>query len=171
MTQTKDKKTQGLNIKRFSPFPERISDTNLIFDMMLHDLDLARVILPDEIENLKAEGKKLKTKMYDQVLATLAHKNGAISRIEANRVFGSRARNITITTEREVVEADLLNKTIYIRDFASPTPSTVPVRANDQLTEMLTNFIEAIKGKKPLAVLPEDAYNAIILAERIEKAC
>ena len=161
----------GIDIKRLSPYPERITDTDVIFDMMFHDLDLLQVLMPDEIIELKAKGEKIRSKLIDRAVATLTHKSGAISRVEASRVFGSRSRNITVTTEKYVIEADLLNKSIYIRDFSSPTPSTIPIKPNDQLTEELKDFIGAIKTKSRTTVTPEEILKTLTLAEEIKKLC
>jgi predicted dehydrogenase len=164
-------KIVGIDIKRLSPFPERIADTDVIFDMMVHDLDLVQLLAPEEIIGLKAKGEKIRTKMLDRVIAHLTFRSGAIALIEASRVFGDRTRRISVTTEKYLVEADLLNKTIYLRDFTSPTPSTTPVKPVDQLTEELKDFVAAIKGKKQPAVSCDDAIKTLALAEEVKKAC
>jgi virulence factor len=173
----KGKKVHGVDIKRFSPFPERITDTNVIFDMMIHDLALVSLIVPDEIEAIKAEGKKIRSNFLDRVVVTITHKSGTITRLAANRVFSVKTRKIAVTTEKNILEADLLNKLIYVRDFSAPIPSTLPVKPCDQLTEILKGFVTAIKGKPAgqqlLPPLPsgKEGLKALVLAERIEKAC
>lgn len=171
MKEIRGEKIIGLDIKRLSPLPERITDTDVIFDMMFHDIDLLNLIMPVEIETIEARGEKIRTKMLDRVVATLHHTSGAVSRIEASRVFTDRTRRITITCERNMVEADLLKKSIYIRDFSSPSPTTVPVKPADQITEELKNFVAAIRGKDRLKAPAAAALKAIELAERIKSAC
>ncbi len=161
----------GIDIKRLSPFPERISDTDVIFDMMFHDLDLALALVPDEIIDVRAKGEKVRTKMFDRVIATIAFKGGPIARLEASRVFGAKSRKIAITTEKHLLEADLINKTIYMRDFSGPTPSTLPVKPSDQIIEELSDFRDAIKYKQPPTVTPDDALKVLSLAEEVQKAC
>lgn len=167
----KGEKIIGIDIKRFSPFPERISDADVIMDMMLHDLDLFSLITSEEVIDLRAKGEKVRTKKYDRVIATFTHKNGIISRLEANRVFGSKTRKISVTTDKSLIEADLLNKSIYVRDFSSPTPSTLPVKAVDQLTLEQQDFVSAIKTKSSPTVSGSDGLKALILAEEVFKAC
>jgi len=62
-------------------------------------------------------------------------------------------------------------KRIYIRDFSSPVPTTIPVTDKDQLTEVLKDFIASIKGKKAPAINGEDGLKALRLADEVEKAC
>jgi predicted dehydrogenase len=169
LKEIKGEKIIGIDIKRLSPFPERITDTDVVFDMMIHDLDLFLQLYPEEIVEIKAKGEKLRTKKFDRMVATFTHKNGTISRIEASRVFGSKTRKITVTTDRALYEADLLNKQVYIRDFSSPTPSTVPVKPVDQLTEEHKDFLASIKEGRP-SLSPGSAFiRSLELTEEVEK--
>jgi virulence factor len=162
----------GLHLKRLSPFPERITDANVIQDMMIHDLDLLLHLLrKDEIEELKAEGIKAKSNKLDRTNATFYFQSGIIAKVEADRVFGIRARKIVVVTERSLIEADLLNKRIYIRDLQHHIPSVHHTKSFDQLTAELSDFVKAIKsGAKP-RVDAEAGCRAIKLAEEVERAC
>jgi predicted dehydrogenase len=162
----------GIHMKRFSPFPQRITDANVIQDMMVHDLDLLLNLLPgDEIEDLKAEGSKVKSEKLDKASATFYFKSGIIARAEADRIFGIKTRKITITTERVLIDADLLNKRIYIRDLQHHIPSVHHAKEIDQLTAELSDFIRAIKNGAQPKVSGEDGYRVLTLAEEVERAC
>jgi predicted dehydrogenase len=162
----------GLTAQRFSPFPERITDANVLQDMMIHDLDLLTNLLPkEEIESIKAEGKKIKTKNLDKVSTTIFFENGVVAKIEADRVFGIKMRKITVTTERGLYEADLLNKQVYVRDLVTHVPSAHATKKVDQLTAELHDFIKAIKNNSAPKVSGEDGFKAIQLVEEVEKAC
>ncbi|MFA5113247.1 MAG: Gfo/Idh/MocA family oxidoreductase [Candidatus Margulisiibacteriota bacterium] len=169
LKEIKGEKIIGIDIKRLSAFPERITDTDVVFDMMIHDLDLALQIFPEEIIDIKAKGEKIRTKRFDRLVTTFTHKTGTITRIEASRVFGSKSRKITVTTDRALYEADLLEKKVYIRDFSSPTPSTVPVKSVDQLTEEQKDFITAIKSVRPPLVSGGDFIRVLELTEEVIK--
>jgi len=162
----------GINIKRASPFPARITDANVVQDMMIHDLDLLNILLAhDEIESLTTEGKKVKTKNLDFVSATVHFKSGVIARVVADRVADGKTRKISVTTEDRMVEADLLNKQVYIRDLKHAAPSVHHVKNCDQLTDELTNFVAAIKNHTAPEVDAFAGYRATKLAEEVEKAC
>lgn len=162
----------GLHLQRFSPFPERITDANVIQDMMIHDLDLVANLLPmDEIEGLKAEGARVKTKQLDRVSSTIYFKSGVIAKVEADRVFGIKSRKIIATTDRGLIEADLLNKQVYVRDLQHHIPSAHHTKKTDQLTAELTDFVKAIKTKGQPRVSAQDGLKALRLAEEVEQAC
>lgn len=168
----RNEKIIGINIQRFSPFPERITDTDVIFDMMIHDLDLLINLLPkDEIEELKAKGSKVKTKIFDKVSATFFFASGTIAKVDADRVFGIKTRKITVTAEKNLIEADLLNKRVYVRDLQHHIPSTLHVKDQDQLTAELADFIKAIKNNSAPTVTAEAGFKALKLAEEVQNAC
>lgn len=162
----------GINIKRLSPFPERITDTNVIQDMMIHDLDLLVNLLPkDEIETLKAEGCKVKSEKLDKVSASIYFNSGIIARLEANRVFGIKSRKIAVITEKGMLEADLLSKRVYVHNFEHHIPSIHFTKSYDQLTAELADFVKSVKNRTRPKVDAEDGYRALKLAEEVERAC
>ncbi len=168
----KKEKIIGIDIKRLSPFPERITDANVIQDMMIHDLDLLRALLPlDQIDQIKASGEIKKSPVLDRVLVKIFFKSGIITTIEASRIFGSKSRKIAVTTESGLYEADLLEKRIYFRNFQHALPSVHKFKIFDQLTAELKDFSLAIKKSRPPLVDGEAGYQAIKLGEEIEKLC
>ena len=167
----KGEKIHGIDIKRFSPFPERITDMDVVYDMMIHDLDLLAQLTNDPIAETKVEGEKVRSKKLDRVVATFTHQQGIISRISANRVYNDRVRKIAVTTEKLLIEADLLNKKVLVRDFSTPQPSTVPVKDVNQLFEQLRLFVRSIKDHSETPITGRDALRALQLAEEVEKAC
>ncbi|MFC1571708.1 Gfo/Idh/MocA family protein [Candidatus Margulisiibacteriota bacterium] len=168
----KKEKIIGINIQRFSPFPDRITDANVIQDMMIHDLDLLVNLLPkDEIEEIKAEGKKVQSKKLDRVSATIFFRSGIIAKVAADRVFGIKTRKISVTTEKDIIEADLLNRRINIRDLQTHVPSVHHIKAYDQLTAELKDFVSAIKNEARPAVDGLAGLKATKLAEEVESKC
>ncbi len=165
-------KVLGIDLKRLSPFPERIGDADVIQDVMIHDLDLLLALLPkDEIESLKAEGEKVKTKVFDRVVATIYFRSGIIAKVEANRVFGSKTRKIVVATDHWLFDADLLTKQLFLRNLIRHVPSVHHTKKTDQLLEELNNFFQAIKKGSPLLVDGSAGYKALKLAEEVKKAC
>jgi predicted dehydrogenase len=168
----KKEKIVGVHIKRFSPFPARITDANVIQDMMIHDLDLLLNLVPkEEIESIKATGEKIKTEKLDKVFSTIYFKSGLIAKVDADRVFGVKTRKITVTTERVLLEADLLKKEVLVRDLITHVPSVHATKKADQLILELTDFFKAIKKNQAPRVSFADAHRSLKLAEEVERAC
>ena len=162
----------GIDIKRQSPFAERITDADVVFDVMIHDLDLMMSLLAkDELESVKAQGKRVKSQKLDIVNATFFFRSGNIVKVEANRVFGSKTRKITVATERALYEADLLNKTVIMRTMEHPAPSSHFTKSYDQLTAEQQDFVFAIKRGRQPKVSAQAGLRCIKLAEEVQKAC
>jgi virulence factor len=166
-----------INIKRESPLPERITDASVIFDMMIHDIDLALFLAGSQPKEFKAKGKAVKTKMLDRAQASIFFKNGIIANIEANRVAKEKLRTVSIMCERSTIEADLLKKAVKQRFMSDPNAPTLeppkeveyPVAPADQITLELKDFFAAIKKGRDPFVTGRDALEALRLAENIEK--
>lgn len=168
----KNEKVVGIEFKRFSPYPARISDTNVIQDMMIHDLDLLLALFPnDEIESVRAKGKKVNGPRLDEASASICFRSGLIAKVSASRVFGSITRNIAVSTDKGLYEVDLLNKTFLFRDFSSHIPSNRFVETYDPLTAELKNFVASIKNSSVPLTDGLSGFRALQLAERVEKAC
>ena len=70
-----------------------------------------------------------------------------------------------------MIEADLLNKTIYLRNLEHHIPSAHYVKPYDQLTAELEDFVKAIKSGIGPEVSAQDGYRALKLAAEVEEAC
>ncbi len=163
----------GMELKRFSPFPARISDASVVPDMMLHDIDLALALSRTEVDSMKASGRKVRTDRFDECSVTLYFKDGLIAKLEASRVKPDKLRMITVTTDKAIYEADLLNKKLSSRGFDNlPEKTVIEVGRDDQLSLELKDFLHAIdKGRAP-KIPGEEALPAIKIVEEVERtAC
>lgn len=158
----------GIVAERYSPLPARITDADVIDDMMVHDLDLVCQLARSEVESLKASAQKVETKKFDKANATLYFKNGLIAMVHASRVHKSKVRKLTITTTQAMYEVDLLAKKLYRRDFEHLTDKAeveVPVVNSLQLEDK--DFIMAV-GKEREPLTPgEDGLKILRLIELI----
>ena len=180
----------AIDAKRCSPFDPRIGDTNVIFDLMIHDLDiLLNYLQPDPMGSIHANALTVKSKSYsDYVQATIQHKRGAISTICASRVTESKVRTIDVHTKGAFIQADLLNKTLQVTrktSFALDLGYT-PMYKQESIVEkiMLPNieplkaelieFAEAINGGREGLTHGRDATKAVQYAatiHRLTEAC
>lgn len=165
-----------IDFKRFSPFPERISDVSVVFDMMIHDIDLAFDLARAEIKEFKAEGRKERTKFLDQAFVNIFFDCGLIVNIEANRVHDKKERSIRLNCEDKNIEVDLLNKKVFktfLPDLNLPLapvpPKRVPVLIADQLTLELKDFVVSIKRGGSPQVSGDDGLRALKFALEVEK--
>ena len=169
---TKKEKILGITIERLSPFPERINDANVIWDMMIHDLDLALLLAKTDIDSVKAVARKVKTKVFDYGEATLYFKDGTIAKVVGSRVSQEKRRMIQVSTDKAIYYADLLGKKLSRRLFTSlGEEEIIEVPPADQLNLEQRDFVSAVNKRKSSSSPIEEGIKVIKVAEEVEKGC
>lgn len=175
----------AIDVKRCSPFDPRIGDTNVIYDLMIHDLDIVlNYLLPDPIATVHASAVTVKSQAYsDYVQAVVQHEGGAISTICASRVTENKIRTIDVHTKQAFIQADLLNKTLQVTrktSFALDVGYT-PMYKQESIVEriMLPNveplkaelmeFANAINEGRDALTHGRDATKAVQYAETVQR--
>ncbi len=105
-------KIVSVDFTRTNRISTRITDVDVIADLMIHDIDLA-LYLSGPIRSVSAHGF-IKDKMIDFASALLTHTNGHFSRIQASRITDKKARSIQATCLDMFVDCDLLRREIII---------------------------------------------------------
>lgn len=91
---------------------DRITDVDVISDLMVHDIDLA-LYLNGPIAEIHAHGVVDKG-LVSFASAILTHKNGKFSRIQASRITDKKMRKIEATCEDIFVDCELVRKEIIV---------------------------------------------------------
>ncbi|HZW33752.1 MAG TPA: Gfo/Idh/MocA family oxidoreductase [Isosphaeraceae bacterium] len=108
------------DLRRLSPFDSSNTDVDVVFDLMIHDIDLTLALLGDQIVDLHAVGRSARTASIDYALATLTTAGGPIVTLTASRVTEQKVRVIEITADGAYIQADLMNKSICIHRRTLP---------------------------------------------------
>ena len=152
----------SLDFTRTNRLSSRISDVDVVTDLMIHDIDLA-LYLNGPARSVAAHGYASKG-MIDLASALITHENGRFSRIEASRITDKKKRLIEATCLDMFVECDLLRKEILICKQAqtrqepgqpyviSAQQEAVEVRPQEALLSELQAFIDACRNKSVEAV-------------------
>ncbi len=156
-----------IDIKRFSPFPARISDASCVIDMMIHDIDIAVKLTGSRVKHVHAAGKVERTDKLDKAFAVLIFENGTVANIEASRVHEEKVRTLTVAGGDSVLEADLLNKKLRVKARGSWRDAATG--QHDQLNAELRDFVASINRKTGPAVSGEDGVAALEIANRVEE--
>lgn len=102
----------SLDFTRTNKVSSRITDVDVVTDLMIHDIDLA-LYLNGPASSVAAHGFAHGS-MIDFASALITHKNGQFSRIQASRVTDKKIRQIAGTCVDMFVDCDLLRKEILI---------------------------------------------------------
>lgn len=97
---------------RTNKLSARITDVDVVTDLMIHDIDLA-LYLNGPVRTVSAHGL-VDGKMIVYASALLSHENGRFSRIEASRITEKKMRRIQATCIDMFVDCELLRKELLI---------------------------------------------------------
>jgi virulence factor len=104
----------AVNFRRLSPYRVSNKDVDVVVDLMVHDLDLSNDLTGREPLTINAYGLMPFSNTPDHVVAQLVYRNGPLITLTASRVTEQKIRSVDVTTEDAYVEADFMNKSIFI---------------------------------------------------------
>ncbi|MFS8886337.1 Gfo/Idh/MocA family oxidoreductase [Synechococcus sp. H70.2] len=168
---------------RLSPYSDRASDVSVVFDLMIHDIDLLLELIPSPVTQITASGNRASKLGYlDYVTATLTFANGAIATLTASKVTHRKVRKIAVHCKNALVEADFLHNEISIyRQGGSSSDygqgsyqrdcliEKVHIEPIDKLHAELEHFINCVRGGNQPSVGGEQALKALKLASEVER--
>lgn len=101
---------------RYSPFSGsgRITDTSVVEDLMIHDIDLVCALMGGAVTSVHGRGESIKSDQIDFATCLLDFNGKAHAVVNASRISQNKERMITVHTPNACYCADLLAKTLNI---------------------------------------------------------
>jgi predicted dehydrogenase len=149
-----------VHTRRLSPFPVRVGDTGVAFDLATHDLDLMCELAGTPVR-LSAESDRKAHRSHEDLLAAiLRFENGVIGLLEVNWLTPTKVRQLTVTGERGTFMVDYLNQHLTLYENAHESESWSTLDIFDGVTE--GNVIRfAIPRVEPLHAQLEAVVGAV----------
>ncbi len=104
------KSPRRLMARRLGPFMGRATDVSVIFDLMIHDLDLLHQINPSSVAHVEARAQQTHTDHPDEVCARLTMEDGCVVELSASRIHEEKLRDMHIEYDDGVIEVDFVNR-------------------------------------------------------------
>ena len=162
-----------VEVHRLGTFPERSLDIDVVFDLMIHDLDIVLSLVPADVAAVDAVGVPVLTGRVDIANARLRFENGCIANITASRISRERVRKIRFFQPDAYLSIDYAAQEVemyrLVRGSGRPVieGGKLEVAHEEPLRRELADFLESARtGRAPL-VDGEDGRRAIVLAQRI----
>ena len=95
-----------IEVHRLGTFPERSLDIDVVFDLMIHDLDVVLSLVDSDVESIEAVGVPVLTGRVDIANARLRFANGCIANLTASRISRDRVRKIRFFQPSAYVSID-----------------------------------------------------------------
>ncbi|HVB34437.1 MAG TPA: Gfo/Idh/MocA family oxidoreductase [Patescibacteria group bacterium] len=159
-------------VHRLGVFTPRSLDVDVVYDLMIHDLDIL-LALAGPVEEAKAVGIPVVTDKVDIAHVRLEFATGAVANVTASRISTERVRKLRFFQRREYVSVDYARRdALRIRVAqAGPEPrfefEKLPVEAEEPLRAELRAFLEASRTRNTPVVDGTAGRKALELADRV----
>lgn len=163
-----------IEVHRLGAFPDRSLDIDVVFDLMIHDLDVILSLVTSEVVSLEAIGVPVLTDRVDIANARIGFANGCTANLTASRISRDRVRKIRVFQPRAYLSIDYAaQKAEFWRlvkpDGAAPAieGGEIEVAGEEPLRRELVDFVEAAVTGRPPVVRGEDGRRALALAQQV----
>jgi predicted dehydrogenase len=165
-----------VEVHRLGAFPERSLDIDVIFDLMIHDLDLLLAAVGADVVSVEAVGVHVLTPRTDIANARLRFASGCIANLTASRISRDRVRKARFFQHDSYVSIDFASQEVEIyrlvRGEGRPAihGGKLEVASDEPLRRELVDFVDAVRTKRAPGVTAEAGRDALALATRIADA-
>ena len=162
-----------IEVHRLSAFPDRSLDIDVVFDLMIHDLDVILAIVRSDVVSIEAVGVPVLTDKYDIANVRLRFASGCIANITASRISRDRVRKIRFFQPDAYLSVDYASQEVegwrLVRKLPRPDiqGGAIPVERDEPLRRELADFVRAVRDRTPPLVDGDAGRRALVLAERI----
>ena len=163
-----------IEVHRLGTFPERSLDIDVVFDLMIHDLDVVLSLVDSDVESLEAVGVPVITNRVDIANARLRFANGCIVNLTASRISRDRVRKIRFFQPSAYVSIDYATQKVEVyRLVKGSGPTAFDRGRRDGRAERgaaetrARRFRRGDRGKRAPMVTGEAGRRALALAQQI----
>jgi predicted dehydrogenase len=165
-----------VEVHRLGAFPDRSLDVDVIFDLMIHDLDLLLAAVGSEVTGIEAVGVNVLTPKTDIANARLRFASGCIANLTASRISRDRVRKARFFQAASYVSIDFAAREaeVYRLVPGDGRPSIeggrLTVADDEPLRRELADFVQAVREGRVPAVSAAAGRDALTLATRVADA-
>jgi predicted dehydrogenase len=160
-------------VHRLGVFTPRSLDVDVIYDLMIHDLDILLALVKEPVTEVKAVGIPVLTDKVDIAHARLEFAGGAVANVTASRVSTERVRKMRFFQQHEYISLDYGRRDalrVGVKK-AGPQPEfafeKLPAPAVEPLHAELEGFLEAVRTRREPSTSGAAGYAALELAGRV----
>jgi predicted dehydrogenase len=163
-----------IEVHRLGTFPDRSLDIDVVFDLMIHDLDLVLDFVGGEVTTIDAVGVPVLTSRIDIANVRLRFSGGCTANLTASRISRDRVRKIRFFQRDSYVSIDYSAQELEMWRLV-PQPGAMPaieggrmdVQQEEPLQRELADFAAAVRQRRPPGVSGAEGRAALALAEQI----
>ena len=166
-----------VEVHRLAAFPARGLDVDVVFDVMIHDLDVLLALVPSEPASVEAVGVSVLSDRVDLANARVRFENGCLANLTASRISRERVRRLRFFQPDSLIMVDCAARQVEAwRVMRAPgqeptiSGGPVDVPVGEPLERELSDFVTAVRTGRAPDVDGRAGRRALALAERIAAA-
>lgn len=176
---------QAIDVRRMSALSARITDVDVVADLMVHDIDVVLSLLGTDVTGVFAQGVTAPGGgPPGYVTATLQFAGGSMATLTASRITHNKIRELNVTAELGFITASYITQELLIHSQARTSGTAaagassyvldlsierVLIRPEEPLDVEIRHFVDAVRGVVPPLVSGEDALNAMRFVWEIQR--
>jgi predicted dehydrogenase len=173
----KEENIVAIDIQRMGPYDPRIDDTDVIQDLMIHDIDVVSSLIDSEIVKVSAFARRVASEEHmDFAVANYQTDNDVIVTLTASRATNKKVRKMSITTEKSFIELDYIGRKITRTRRGNGDENQNKQREYEESYEneeeplkmQLTHFVNSIENKTQPLITGHDGLEALKLIKLIQ---
>jgi predicted dehydrogenase len=160
-------------VHRLGVFTPRSLDVDVIYDLMIHDLDILLALVGEPVTEVKAVGIPVLTDKVDIAHARLEFAGGAVANITASRVSTERVRKMRFFQQHEYISLDYARRDALRIGVKKPGPQPefgfekLNAPAVEPLHAELEAFVNSVRSRKEPRTNGAAGRAALELASRV----
>lgn len=141
-------------VHRLGVFTSRSLDVDVIYDLMIHDLDILLAMVREPVAEVKAVGIPVLSDKVDIAHARLEFAGGAVANVTASRVSTERVRKMRFFQQHEYISLDYARRDALRIGVKKPGPQPefafekLNAPAIEPLRAELEAFVDAVRTRK-----------------------
>ena len=160
-------------VHRLGVFTPRSLDIDVVYDVMIHDLDILLAMVKAPVVDIKAIGIPVLTDKVDIAHARIDFATGAVANITASRVSTERVRKMRFFQQHEYISVDFTRRDALRVRVAEPGPqpkfdfANLPAEREEPLHAELSAFLESVRTRRAPIVDGAAGRRALALADQV----
>lgn len=160
-------------VHRLGVFSPRSLDVDVVFDVMIHDLDVLLALLDSPSREIQAVGIPVLTDKVDIAHARIEFECGAVANVTASRVSTERVRKLRFFQTREYISVDYTRQDVtrirVVGEGSQPAIDfeKLPAQPEEPLKAELRSFVAAVRDRTTPLVDGSAGRRALELAEGV----
>jgi len=162
-----------IEVHRLGTFPERSLDIDVIFDLMIHDLDLLLTSVKSEVVSIEAIGVNVLTPKTDIANVRLRFESGCIANVTASRISRDKIRKVRFFQPASYLSIDYAAQEAEIYRLVAHNGrpqiegGKLDIKRDEPLRAELADFVEAVRDRREPGVSGRAGRDALALATKV----